>query len=297
MTPALGLIAVLVALVSWGFGDFSIQRAVRGVGATVALFAITAFGMIVPLPFAWRSIPTIIASPYICGMLALAAAVVTIAAYFEFASFRIGKLSVQEPVLSFELVLTVSIGIAFLGDRLTLQQILLATIIFLGILLTVYQKRKRRWWQRHEKSFHLEPGVLLAIAGTLFMTFANVFTGLGSQAVANGFAAIWFINLLIALFCLALLLAQRRVAQSFRAMRRHWRPVLAECVFDNTAWIAYAVAVTALSISLTIAMTESYIALAAFLGVVWNKEKLQRHQYAGMILAIAAAIVLAAVSG
>ncbi len=87
------------------------------------------------------------------------------------------------------------------------------------------------------------------------------------------------------------------MAASYNKVLAHWRPVLAACIFDNAAWVAYAVAVTTLPIALTIAITESYVALAAFLGVVWNKEKLQRHQYAGMILAIAAAIVLAAVSG
>lgn len=295
--PASGLIAAFVALISWGIGDFSIQRAVRGVGSTVALFGISAFGVVALFPFAWKSIPVIFVSQQVWTLLALAAAVMTIAAFFEFRSLRVGKLSVQEPVLSLELVLTVVIGVALLGDRLSSRQILFAAVVFVGIVLTVYQQRRRRWWQRHVGSFHLEPGVLLAMVGTVFMTFTNVLTGLGSQAVASGYAAIWFINVCITCFCLVLITSRRDMAASYQKILTHWRPVLAECIFDNAAWVAYAIAVTTLPISLTIAITESYIALAAFLGVVWNKEKLQRQQYAGMVLAIAGAIALAAVSG
>lgn len=192
--PASGLFAAFVALISWGIGDFSVQRAVRGVGSTVALFAISAFGTVVLLPFAWKSIPTIFVSQQAWILLALAAAVMTIAAFFEFRSLQVGKLAVQEPVLSFELVLTVAIGVALLGDRLSMTQLLFAAIVFFGITLTVYQKQHRQWWQRHRGRLHLEPGVLFALAGTVFMTFTNVLTGLGSQAIANGYAAIWFIN-------------------------------------------------------------------------------------------------------
>lgn len=71
--PAAGLIAAFIALISWGIGDFSIQRAVRGVGSTTALFAIAAFGTVALLPFAWQSIPAIIASSQIVGVIALVA--------------------------------------------------------------------------------------------------------------------------------------------------------------------------------------------------------------------------------
>ncbi len=291
-----GILAAFLALLCWGFGDFSIQRAVRGVGSTVALFAITALGAVGLLPFVWRELPTLVEQPSVMATLALAAAVMTIAAYFEFRSFRIGKLSVEEPVLSLELVFTMGIGILLLGEHLSSLQLTLAAVVFFGIILTIVEPERRRWWQRHQHGYHLEPGVLLALSGTAFMTLANIFTGLGSKAIGNGVLAIWFTHLLIAFFCLILLVARGTFRHVLTDVRTHWHAVLAESIFDNAAWVAFAVAVTQLPIALTIAITESYIALAAFLGVVVNRERLQTTQYIGMAVTLIAAVVLGAVS-
>jgi uncharacterized membrane protein len=85
--------------------------------------------------------------------------------------------------------------------------------------------------------------------------------------------------------------------QTLSHTRKHWRPVLAESLLDNVAWIAFAYAVILIPISITIAITESYIALGALLGILLNRERLQRHQYAGIVVTLIAAIILAAISG
>jgi uncharacterized membrane protein len=61
---------------------------------------------------------------------------------------------------------------------------------------------------------------------------------------------------------------------------------------DNLAWIAFAFAVTFIPIAVVTGISESYIALAAILGIVINNEKLVKHQYVGLFLVLISAILL-----
>ena len=72
--------------------------------------------------------------------------------------------------------------------------------------------------------------------------------------------------------------------------------ILSVSCADNIAWIAFSTSTLFLPIGLVTGMTESYIALAALLGIFFNREKLRHHQQFGLILSVCAVIVLAFVS-
>ncbi len=288
---SIGLLLAFTAFLSWGFGDFFIQRSVRAIGNVTALFAIGFTGFVVLTPFVWSSVPSVLTDPHSRLLLLIAFVVTLIVAFVEFQSFKVGKLSVIEPVLTLELPLTVLIGVFFLREHLTGLQLALVGGVFAGVMLTVFRHQVHHWWQFFTRHRAIEAGVGLGFLGALMMTLTNVFTGLASQA-AGPLTAIWFIHSSLALSCLIIVIARRQVRQELVALRRSWRVVLGESVFDNMAWIAYASTVTYLPIALTIGITESYVALASLLGIVMNRERLQRHQYAGMGLALVSAVLL-----
>jgi uncharacterized membrane protein len=64
-------------------------------------------------------------------------------------------------------------------------------------------------------------------------------------------------------------------------------------IFDTIAWICYAYAVLDHQISIITAITESYPAIALFLGLWFNKEKILWHQYIGAALALIGSFILA----
>ena len=92
------------------------------------------------------------------------------------------------------------------------------------------------------------------------------------------------------------MLWRKEVRGSFRHARKHWRPIVLQGILDNIAWVSFAAAVLVLPISITIAISESYIALGMLLGIIINKERLQRHQYVGIAVTLIAVVVLAFVS-
>ncbi|MFA6511665.1 MAG: DMT family transporter [Patescibacteria group bacterium] len=296
MNPTLGLLAAFGAFLSWGIGDFAIQRSARAVGSMAALFGITAFGAIVLFPFAAPHLSAVFHSAYLLGLLLLTVLVTLFAAVFEFEALKKGKIAVIEPIMCLELVVTVGISVVLLQEKVTTVQFLLMALIFSGILLTVIRHEPRHWWGWWRKKRRLERGVLLVLLGAFTMGITNVVTGRSSQET-DPVTAIWFIHTSLALICLIWFIMNRNTHTVMREIRIHWRPVLAEGVFDNAAWLSYAAAVTYFPISITNALTEGYIVLASVLGIIFNKERVQKHQAMGMVITIISAIVLAAISG
>lgn len=64
-------------------------------------------------------------------------------------------------------------------------------------------------------------------------------------------------------------------------------------IIDTAAWVFYSFAVYNENVGLVTAITESYPAVAIFLGVWLNKEKINWHQYLGAGLAIVSSVALA----
>ncbi|MBI5037547.1 MAG: DMT family transporter [Candidatus Kerfeldbacteria bacterium] len=296
MSIEAGIFAAFIAFLAWGFGDFAIQRSVRGVGAVPALFFIGIFGLVGLLPFVWNDLHLFFNQENL-GLLLLATGIVTFAyAIFFFESLGRGKISVVEPVMSFELPMTIAIGVIIIGERLSLLQFVFALTVFAGLIFTVVRREPRHWWNIFfRQRSRLEQGVILAGIAVLLSAGANVLTGVLSQD-SKPLLAIWGVNAIYTVLCLIWMLARREMSAAFRHAKTYWRPIALQGVLDNAAWVGFAAAVQVLPISITIAITESYIALAALLGILINKEKLQRHQYIGIAITLIAAVVLAVVS-
>lgn len=296
MGTLFGIGAALIAFLAWGFGDFFIQRSTRKVGTLISLFVIGLIGFVFLLPFVWNEIPNIFSSRSVLSLIAITVGITLLTALAELEALRRGKIAVIEPILSFELVFTAAIGIALLQEKVTLWQSLIILIIFVGIILAVIRKPEKHWWQFWKKHSWLEQGVLLAVLGALLMGVTNVLSGLLSRNTSP-IAAIWFIHGSLALIVFGWFIIRQRVAKTYQLILENKRTVLTQGFLDNIAWLAYAYAVLSIPISITIAITESYVALSSILGVVINHERLQRHQYVGAILSITAAVILAIVSG
>lgn len=291
----IGIIAAFGAFIFWGFGDFSIQRAIRAVGTLQTLFCICAVATILLLPLVWGSLDDVFQSSQALILLGSASILGLITAIVNFESFKRGKLAVIEPVMSFELVVTVLIGVLIVGERIsTLQAVLIATV-FTGILLTVVQKQTVAWWKVWLHQRGLEKGVLFAAVGAIGMAGVNVLTGLASQSTSP-LVAIWFTHAVIAAFLLGWFVVSKTLHTNLSATLGEWRVMLAASVLDTVAWIAFATAVLTIPISVTIGITECYVILAVLLGIGINKERLYPHQLVGGGVAFAAGITLAIIS-
>jgi len=282
----MGVILAFLALAAWGLGDFLIQRSARAFGDWVALFYITAFATIVLFPFVISDLPRFLADQGTSLVLWLTSLVLLFASLFDFEALRVGKMSVVEPVYAMEVPITVMLGIFVLREFLSAAQGFLITCLMIGIFLVATRSF------RHLKNIHAEKGVWLAVTATLGMGVVNFLFGVGARET-NPLVINWFTSAFLAVVTFAYLASQRRLGEITADWHHNRRLILSVSFFDNLAWVAYAGSTTYIPIAISTGISESYIALAATLGLVFNKEKLQRHQWFGLVVSVIAVVILA----
>jgi drug/metabolite transporter (DMT)-like permease len=105
--------------------------------------------------------------------------------------------------------------------------------------------------------------------------------------------AVWGAWVVYTILCL-LVIWQREGFGNFIAHGREFKwIILLMGIFDTIAWTFYSFAVFDQEIAITTAISESYPAIALFLGLWFNKEVIKKHQYVGAALALLCSFLLA----
>lgn len=287
----LGILFAVGALLTWGFGDFFIQRSTRRVGNWESLFYITAAGAIIIFPFIRSEISYVTHQPDALALLGVTAIITLFAALINLEALRRGKIAVVEPILGLELPMTVALSVALAKEHINGLAMFLIVIVFIGILLTVTTHRRHLTF--HKTVF--EKGVILAAVGAIVLALTNFLTGLSSRDTSPLFT-IWFVHSFLAVISLIYLVALGRAKKILPNLLQFKRAVIPMAIFDNAAWIFYSYAVLFIPIAIAITISESYIALAAVLGLYFNRERLTAHQFIGVILSICGVILLSAIT-
>lgn len=291
MYNSLGFIFAFVALISWGFGDYFIQKTTRLIGIWKALFFIGFTASITLLFFVIDDLLLLSISDIL--FLLITSIIVMSAALFDFEALRQGKIAVIEPIIGLELPITVGFGVFLAHEKLSLIQLLFILVIFVGIMLIITIDSSHL---RYHKRI-IEKGVTLALIGAIGMAMNNFLVGIASQNISP-LVTIWFVHTIIVFICIIYFIhkGKKDIQSLFRDLKKYPKNIVAQSILDNAGWIAYASATALIPISITTAISESYIALAALLGIIVNKEKLQNHQFFGIALTIFGVIFLAYIS-
>jgi drug/metabolite transporter (DMT)-like permease len=185
-----------------------------------------------------------------------------------------------------EVPITVALATLLIGEGLSLLQWSLMIALLIGVFLVS---------NKHISKIHLktmERGVAAAVLATIGMGASNFLFGFASRATGP-LMINWFTSAFMAAATLGYLLYTGKGGKIIDTWRKNQKLLLLVGFSDNMAWVAYSGAALYMPIGLATGMTESYIALAALLGLFYNKEKLFAHQKWGMALTVAAAIFLA----
>lgn len=284
---SIGIGLAFVAMLCWGFGDFLIQKSTRKIGDWETLFIICGFGSVVLLPFVWNNLARVISGDKnILLVLFGGAFILLIAALLDFEALKKGKLSIVEPIWSVEIIVATILAFTILGERISLIQVFIILILISGLVLVSLK-------ENHSiKSFLLERGVVLAFIAALVMGVANFFIGWGAR-LSNPLMVNFIVNIFITFISGLYLVRKNKLVNTFKDVSRFRRLILPMAISDNSAWVAFAFAMTLAPIAIAVALSESYIIVAVLLGLFINKEKLQGHQKFGLILAVISALVLA----
>ncbi|MDD5290374.1 MAG: DMT family transporter [Patescibacteria group bacterium] len=300
----MGLLFAIIAMFCWGTGDFLIQKDARRFGVWMTMFFITAFGTVILLPFVWQEIPTVFENSGDLWLLIATAVAILAAGLMEFQALKVGKISVIEPIFTLEVFSTLLLAFFIIQEKPSWPEFIAIIFLVSGVALVSLKKipGQKKNWREKISNFLLRPrhklleiGVILAIFAAVIMGAVNFLFGLAARQTTP-LLTMWFTNLCLSFICYVYILSQIGHKEIATDWKNQKRLILATVFFDNLAWIAYAFSATHLPIAIATAFSEGYIVLAAILGLIFNREKLQHHQFFGIILAIIAAIALALVS-
>lgn len=285
MSNYAGILFAFIALVSWGFGDFFIQKTTRVVGSWKALFFIGIVGLVGLFPFVKNDLTTLSAANFL--LLGLLGIVVVFAALFDFEALRQGKIAIVEPIIGLELPITVGLSLTLANESLSFSQLFLIGIVFIGIMLAITAHHTHLHY--HKRIF--ERGVILAGIGAVGMALTNVLVGVSSQDISP-LITIWFAHSLLAVVCGIYIFYKGEFVNLVSDFKNHPKPIIGQSILDNVAWVSFAKATTFIPIAIATTISESYIALAVLLGLFINREKLRKHQIIGIVLATIGIITL-----
>ncbi|MFA5048134.1 MAG: EamA family transporter [Patescibacteria group bacterium] len=282
----MGLLFAFIALLCWGLGDFLIQKGARRFGSWLTLFYITALMSIILLPFVYKELFALCSSLNVLIVLLIVSVVVLLANIFDFQGLKLGKMSVVEPIYSFELPITAILAALIIGEYLNFFQTLLIFSLFVGIILLSIKSFNQI------KKIKLEKGILYALLATLCMGVVNFVFGFGARHTSP-LLINWFTGFFMFICCLIFLIKQGRLKEMVLDFKKNKKLIFGVSIVDNLAWIAFAFSTLYIPIAIATGISESYIALAAGLGLIFNKEKLKTHQFIGLAVAVLSVILLA----
>jgi drug/metabolite transporter (DMT)-like permease len=288
----MGIGFALIALLSWGVGDFLIQRSARKFGDWEALFFITLSGFVLLTPFVIDDLKTIFITglPMHTTLLFIGLAFITLfAALLDFEALKQGKISIVEPIYTMEILVTTMLSAVILKEFLTPIQYGLVGVLILGIFLITIESFD------HLKGLSFERGIRLAIFATLAMGVVNFLFGVNSR-ISDPLLINWFVNLVISVITI-MYIYKNFHKDILKDIKRNKKLVFWVCILDNAAWVAYAISTTYIPIAIATGLSESYIVIGVVLGIIFNQEKLVKHQYLGLFLTIVSGVALAITTG
>jgi drug/metabolite transporter (DMT)-like permease len=300
----MGLLFALIAMFSWGTGDFLIQKDARRFGVWMTMFFITAFGTVILLPFVWQEIPTIFQNLNNLWLLIATSIAILVAGLMEFQALKIGKISVIESIFTLEVFSALFLAFFLIQERPSLLEFIMIIFLIGGVMLVSLKKIswQRKSWRAKISNFLLRPshklfekGVILGIFAAIVMGAVNFLFGISARQTSP-LLTMWFTNLFLSFICYIFILSRIGNKEINADWKNQKRLILATVFLDNLAWIAFAYSATYLPIAIATAFSESYIIIAAVFGLIFNKEKLLKHQIFGMAITIASAIALALIS-
>lgn len=286
MTTYLGIIFALLALVSWGFGDFFIQRSARKFGDWESIFAIELTGLIILFPFVARDVVQLpIYAPREIAILLAVAITFFISSFLGVESLKRGKLSVVESVGAIEIIVAGIISYFIFSEVISSQKLFFILIVIFGILLVALKPHhlKKETW--------IEKGAILGLFGSLLMGLTDFMVGFGSREVSP-LLAIWVTCAVMAFLIAIYFFSTGRISHFLKDSKKNFPLMVSVGILDNFAWLSFAFATLFVPIVIALALSESYIILATLLGIYINREKLFIHQIAGILLAITGVIVI-----
>ena len=287
--PLEALLFGVAAAVVWGFADYAAAIAARRVGAVRTAFGMQTTGLvsyaIVLIALGrWPALEAGEASYAIAlGILGVA----SVAALYR--ALALGPVAVVAPVVASYVAVTVLLVVVFLGERLSLAQVISAAVVFVGVVTTSTDARQLRATLGRPI-----PGVQIGLLATVGFGIWGAIFAAATRAYPWP-AVILTLRAASVLFVGAFVIFRRIDLRVFRD-RRALALATTVGVLDTFANALFALGIESGYASIAASGSGAYPIIPAILGVVALRERLAPNQYVGIAILVCGLVALGAVS-
>jgi drug/metabolite transporter (DMT)-like permease len=263
----------LAACMGWGIADFLGGLKSRHLPAVTVLMLSNIFGMTVITLIVCLRGKAIPGDPAL--LWAVASGITGIAGMLMlYRGLAIGTMSIIAPISATGVILPVIVGIT-LGDTLSGLQMLGIGAAVTGTILVAREKDANNSEKR------VADGVKFAVGAAVAAGLYFVFMDRASEA--DPYWAAFIMRLSIGVFLIPIFILTR---PSLRINRYHFPVIVCIGIVDALASFAFALATTVGMLSLVSVVGALYPAVTVFLSAIILRERLQKAQTLGVVLAI-----------
>ena len=285
MDIPLGVFFGILAMLSWGIGDFLAAKCVRKEGVFKILFWMQAIGLVLIIPifsvffqFPLLSLTTI-------GII-LVLAFLDIAAWAAFyKGMKIGKISVISPITSAWAALTVILSLVFLNETLTMLQGIGVFLAILGTICASFKFRELIKLKLKNPGVGIKYAIIALVGwGVWFAVFDVLVTELS-----------WFLPVFLTKIVMVFyLFTYAGVSKQNISFPRNTIALVALiAVLDIIAFLSYSMGVIYEFTAIVAPITAAFPVVTMILARIFFKEHMEINQKLGVTSIITGIVLLA----
>lgn len=286
-----------LAMISWGVGDFFVQRAVKKIGYLEALLWINVIAGVGLLPFVIKDLPLLWQAENILPIVFLTIANIVFSLLI-LKAYSQAKLSVVDVILLGELPVTIILGMIFFHERLSWLQLTIIFFILFGVFLisrgpSSYSQRLKNIFGK--KKVNWEKGLLFAFLAVIFSGTYNFLTALNAREITP-IIAVWAPWTISSVILLIVLMYKKGMKAFWFNSLANKKVIFLAGTIDTAAWVFYSSAVARQDISIITAIVTGYAVIALYLDIKYNRQKISYLQYIGAALVVVGSIAISFLS-
>jgi len=276
----------IFAMIGWGFADFLLKRVMRYVGFYKLLLYTQLIGLAPIILLALVFSPSIPSSQ--AGIaLAIATGICSFSAmFFFFRAIETGTVSIVTPVASTSAIVAIALSFAFLGETLSLLQIVCIAMTSAGVLMV---------GMRSGSAYRLNAGIPLALVSALSAGLASVLIKLVSVDIGE-IGTMLFIRVLVVLMLLmaAPFLKGPLPAETDRGLPL--KSILIIGLIDFAAFFSFVVGLRVGMVAIVVPLSSAAPLITVVLAQTFLRERLIQIQKMALVLVIAGILLLSIAS-
>jgi len=283
----MGILFGIFSMLGWGIADFLGALSSRRIGYLLTLFWMQIAGFLIALiyflikipPFNITSILKFLPVLVLCGFLEA----VAYSAFYK--GLKEGQVSLVSPIGSSWAFLTLVLGLIFLKEILSINQVIAVILIFSGIICASLSIKELR--EGRITTFKGVKEGLIAMLGWGALAFLMV-----SPAKALGwFLPVFILRLFTILFLLPFIFINRRLIKIIPHFSS-FIPLIFIGFLDVVAFFAYAFGIRGEQVSIIVAIVAAFPLVTIVLARIFLKERLVLNQALGIASVITGLILI-----